>query len=161
VGVPVDSSYVMRVLGHDVEVLVASPELAEALHVQSPRDLNDVPWIMHAGPFGGSQHFVRPDTGETCDVAWSPMVHASNSTMMRLLAMRGLGFLVIPTYAIVEDLAAGRLVRILAPWERRRLVLQAIMPSRPHPRRRTVMLEALVAEARGIAQVVQAALVPP
>lgn len=140
-----DSSHVMRTLGHDLEILVASPELASRLsEVTRPDELRDVPRITHAEIADRRQRFTNTDTGEVCDVRWpEPALQATTTDVVRHLAMRGLGFTVLPGFALVDDLTAGRLVRIVPSWRWRRPVIHALMPSRRHGRRRTVFLEAL------------------
>jgi LysR family transcriptional regulator, transcriptional activator for aaeXAB operon len=66
----------------------------------------------------------------TVNVAAYPRVLSNNQVAIRNLTLMGLGmsFHVVPE--IAEDLAAGRLVRVLPDWTLPPVAVAALMPSR-------------------------------
>jgi DNA-binding transcriptional LysR family regulator len=59
-------------------------------------------------------------------------VRADNGDMLRLAAVSGAGVVFQPHFIIADDLAAGRLVRILPEWHSAELGVHAVYPSRRH-----------------------------
>ena len=112
----VDSSLVVRKLA-DLEVcLVASPSyLAKRSAPTHPRELSDHSTVF----YGHSQDVakVRFDDGQQhLDVSLSNRCAANSVELVRQVTLGGLGIGALPLIMIHEDLAAGRLVRILPAW---------------------------------------------
>jgi DNA-binding transcriptional LysR family regulator len=59
-------------------------------------------------------------------------VRADNGDFLRLAAVSGAGIVMQPEFIVGDDLAAGRLVRILPAWQSGELGVHAVYPSRKH-----------------------------
>ena len=67
---------------------------------------------------------------ETITVPVNGAVNANDGQLIRTAALDGVGILAQPTYIIHEDLAAGRLVRILDDWDLPRLTMNIAYPTK-------------------------------
>lgn len=75
----------------------------------------------------GQWRFIG-STGEEV-IAVSGRVKANNLILARQAAIAGLGIAYLPNYRVVEDIRAGRLVRILAEWSTEVREIYAVYPS--------------------------------
>ena len=144
VGVPEDSSYVIQVLDHDREIIVAAPGLAETLGaIRSPSDLVDAPWIRHNVVDADEIPYLEEGTDKVERLTGiSAAVTVSSSQLMRQLACDGVGVCAVPSIFVRNELRAGRLVRVAAGWRRRMTQVFALRPFRSAARRVGVFLEA-------------------
>jgi DNA-binding transcriptional LysR family regulator len=55
---------------------------------------------------------------------------ANNGDLLRRAAIAGMGICGLPSFIVAEDLAAGRLERVLTDWQAPNLTLSAVWPSR-------------------------------
>lgn len=144
IGVPRDSTYVMRRLGESVVILVASP-LVALPEASRPSELADAPWVRHVvvdrGPrwtFTGARE--RKDSV-------SPRVRAAANTMdaFRALLTSGAGIGAIPELHVADDLRRGTLVHVCPGWVRRRVVVYGLTASKETLARHEFLLNALCA----------------
>ena len=63
-------------------------------------------------------HLSGPD-GETCDVPVKGRFNSNQGSALRIAALHGAGIVLQPEASLVEDLDAGRLVRVLPGWSYR------------------------------------------
>ncbi|MGB5834403.1 MAG: LysR family transcriptional regulator [Thiohalocapsa sp.] len=68
------------------------------------------------------------DAGKRIDIL-GPLC-ANNGDLLRRAAISGMGVCALPSFIIAEDLAVGRLERVLADWRAPKLALSAVWPSR-------------------------------
>lgn len=59
-------------------------------------------------------------------------IRADNGDIIRLAALSGAGILFQPNFIVDDDLAAGRLMRLLPDWQSAELGVYAVYPSRKH-----------------------------
>jgi DNA-binding transcriptional LysR family regulator len=59
-------------------------------------------------------------------------IRADNGDMLRLAAVHGAGIILQPQFIVGDDLAAGRLVRVLPEWQSSEFGVYAVYPSRKH-----------------------------
>jgi DNA-binding transcriptional LysR family regulator len=146
VNVPKDPSLVSTPLGEDVEIVVASPGLAQEWRAaRQPRDLAAAPWVAHPAIPPQVRHQFWNKRGAVQRMAPSEAgILANTSDAIRSLVVGGAGFAVLPSLMVSEDLRARRMVRVLPAWRRRSIVLHARLPSQSHPPARvTFFLEEL------------------
>ena len=78
-----------------------------------------------------------------------PRITSNNQVMIRELALQGLGLSFHVEPEIAEDLAAGRLVRVLPEWTAQELSVDVLMPARsPQPAKVRLAVDALAAYLR-------------
>jgi len=145
IGSMADSSLVVRKLA-DLEVcLVASPSyLAKHRAPAHPRELADHSVVL----YGHAQEavMVRFDNGkEQLDVSLSGRCAANSIELVRQVTLGGLGIGAVPRILVHEDVAAGRLIRVLPKWANDGgQPIFVVYPSRSHlPRKVRVFVDLL------------------
>jgi len=112
VGEPLDKSLVMRRIAALPRVLAAAPSLLERYGPPSDAaELPQLPWIGLVQP-----HFdlrSRLVLGAGREVAVRPALLLDTVTAQREAVLAGAGFSLLPLWLVDEDLASGRLIRLL------------------------------------------------
>jgi DNA-binding transcriptional LysR family regulator len=142
VNAPEDSALISTTLGSDIEIIVATPELARRWqNASQPKDLAGAPWVAHPAIQVTSRHPFRNDRAGTSQrlPAAEPRVLANTSDAIRSLVVGGAGLAVVPAQMVLEDLRSGRMVRLLPEWRRRRVRLHVCLLSRSHPPARVTL----------------------
>ncbi|MCG8443477.1 MAG: LysR family transcriptional regulator [Caulobacterales bacterium] len=111
------SSLIARTLAAHRRVVCASPDyLGERGRPAAPADLANHNCLAFDYATGGaSWHFSRGKTVETVRVRGN--LKASGSELLQEAALGGAGIILMPTWLVGPDIAAGRLVQILPGWE--------------------------------------------
>lgn len=139
-----DSSVVAKRLGQNVRYVVAAPEyLKGRTRPTEPADLarhecvmlnaknNETQWELVSGRRKARVHVSGPISSRD--------LHTVNT-----FVLRGHGIGIVPTIYCEEDIARGRLVRLLPKWTSPPIPVFAVYPSRRFlPSRLSVFLEAL------------------
>jgi DNA-binding transcriptional LysR family regulator len=129
--------------------LVAAPQLiADAPRVVRPRDLAALPFIgLTVMPT--SWTFEGPGARRE-RIHFEPRLRANTSHATRAAALAGGGLAILPDYSVADDVAAGRLVRVLPRWALPSGGVFAIFPAtRYRPRKVRVLIDALRAHLAG------------
>jgi DNA-binding transcriptional LysR family regulator len=124
-----DSSLIARRLIAIQTILCASPTyLRQHGTPHRPRDLATHNCLVYASSASrGEWRFLdRHGTAETEQV--SGRFTADNGDALRILALEGEGIVRVPIYIVDADLAAGRLVRVLADYEAAATPVSAVYP---------------------------------
>ncbi|HEY1935793.1 MAG TPA: LysR family transcriptional regulator [Acetobacteraceae bacterium] len=82
---------------------------------ETPDDLAHHECLMHARPLGDIWRFIGPE-GET-EVAVVGRLKSDSGQLRREAACRGGGIVLAPDYLIDDDVAAGRLVRLMPDYQ--------------------------------------------
>lgn len=129
-----DSSLVAVRLGELDEVLVAAPSLfPRGRAPQEPSDLAPYPRLGLAEAALPLQPLHR---GRRRHLVDTPLRFATDSYLaLRHALLCGLGYGSIQGYLVADDLAHGRLVRVLPAWTQTPWPVHAVMPSRQAPLR--------------------------
>jgi DNA-binding transcriptional LysR family regulator len=131
--VPPDSSLMVRRLADWRHVLCCSPSYLQT-HSEpaSPADLSAHNCIRYAFyPFGDEWRFTNPDGGPlTVRVAGNLVT--SDSELVRLAVIAGLGVTLIAPFNILEELRAGSLVPLLQNYPSPVFSMAAVYPHRRH-----------------------------
>lgn len=126
-----DSDLVLRKLTDRAQCLVASPALLEEHgHPSVPGDLVDLPSLA----LGRPQHhhywkLVGPD-GREARIELQPRLVTRSMVALRIAAADGVGVVQLPVMMMTDELADGRLVRVLEEWTPPREIVHAVFPSR-------------------------------
>ena len=144
-----DPTMITRQLAHCRSMLCASPEyLARRGMPRTAEDLRQQRCIAHAFGIGRQYRFTRGDETITVPVDWS--FHTNETAVLRRAVLSGAGIGMLPTYALGEDLHAGRLVHLLPDHEPEVLGIHAIYLSRQHqPLALRLLVDFLVARFAG------------
>ena len=139
-----------RITGFSQQV-VASPALLEGRDMPAePADLAALPFLALSVLAQPLQWRFHAD-GEA---EQSPRLQArlsfNTASALRSAALAGGGFTMLPDYLVADDIAAGRLVRLLPGWRLPDGSIHALYPAARQPPRKTrVLIEALQAGAGG------------
>jgi DNA-binding transcriptional LysR family regulator len=127
----IDAGLVARRLATCRSVLCASPAYQRSYGLpMRPEELKSHRCITHsAGAL--SEYRLRRD-GRTTTVAVHGSLTSNETAVVRAAALAGAGIAMLPTYYIGEDLASGKLVRVLPEHEPEPLRIQAVYLSRRH-----------------------------
>lgn len=132
IGSLTDSSLVVRKLGQLGGWVLASPEyLAQRGAPAHPSEL-----AAHSNLiYGHDQETITlpfDDGQDHLDVSLPSRCVANSIELVRQLTLGGLGIGFLPPILAHEDVAAGRLVRLLPRWRTASLSIYAVYPSRKH-----------------------------
>jgi DNA-binding transcriptional LysR family regulator len=137
IGTLPDSTLVSQHVGRSRNLVVAHPDyLARAGSPASPDDLAGHAALVYSlAATGARWSFERGRRSETVRV--SGPLQANSSLALRSALLQGLGLARIPWFVVGEDLAKGRLVRVLPDWELPTQDVHALTTSREHLPRKT------------------------
>lgn len=126
-----DSGLVVRKLAEHESRLAASPDLIEKLGApETPDDLGRYPSLAMTSPGGEHAWSLTDAEGRTRRVRHAPRLVSDEMEMLRAAALAGQGVVQLPELMIGADIAAGRLVRLLADWRAPGGLAHAVFPSR-------------------------------
>ena len=141
------SSLIARRLAPFSVVVCASPELLALRGAPGrPQELTTLPCIVDTNSRNLGNWAFTGDDGEIISVAVSGPIEVNSPLAARAAALTGLGFVTLPDFIAAPDIAAGRLVAVLAD----RLVkgggIFAVYPHRRYlPAKVRVLVDFLVA----------------
>lgn len=130
---PPDSSLIVRRLTPWRHILCCAPAYREAHpEVRAPADLaghNCLRYSLY--PYGDEWRFDAPD-GRLATVRVSGNAVANSAELLRRLAVDGSGVMLAPSFVAADDLAAGRLVRMMPAFRPVEFAISAVYPHRHH-----------------------------
>jgi DNA-binding transcriptional LysR family regulator len=131
--VPADSSLVIRQLSVWRHVPCCSPDYLETHAApRAPADLAQHNCLRYAFyPYGDEWRFAGAD-GEAVSARVKGSLRTNSAEALRIAALGGLGIFLAPSFLVAEDLAAGRLVRLLEEYRPVAFAINAIYPHRAH-----------------------------
>lgn len=139
IGSLTDSSLVARRLAGIRRVLCASPDYLERRGVpRTPDDLKGHDCLSNTNiNITREWRFVHPEdgtasSGKPWPVEVKGRMSANSGDMLRVAALRGHGFVHLPTFIVGDDLRAGTLVSVLEPYVAQDLTLNAVYPTARH-----------------------------
>lgn len=149
-----EASLVVRKLGAGGGVLCASPGyLAAHAAPATPAGLAEHACVVYSSPPHGPDWTLESAEGSVA-VRVRAALLANSLTVVREAAIAGLGVARLPLFACWEDLAAGRLRRVLEAWSVAERPVHAVYPTSRHltPKVRAFLdfLAARFAEQPGI-----------
>jgi DNA-binding transcriptional LysR family regulator len=124
-----DSSLVARKLATDRIVVVASPDyLAKHGSPEAPADLIHHA-CLHYALLKPTDEWRFRDGGKSFSVPVEGRLSVADGAMLREAAIAGLGLAVLPSFMVMPDVRAGRLVTVLERFVFVRIAIHAITPS--------------------------------
>lgn len=147
------SDLIVRELFRTPGITVASPDyLATKSTPQHPDDLAQHTLIDFSFAGGaGHWNYLAPG-GDQIKAPASPRVRCNDAETEKSLALAGAGVTRLPELACAQDIAAGRLVRILEAFERPPAPVSVLFASRDNlPTKTRAMIDFLVQKSRDMA----------
>lgn len=126
-----DSDLVMRVLANRSQCLVASPVLIKSHGLPlAPADLTGWP-SLGLGVWQQSHiwNLFGPD-GAQIVLHHTPRFVTRDMIALRNAALAGVGVVQLPTMMVCDQLAQGKLIRLLQDWAPRNEIIHVVFPSR-------------------------------
>ncbi|HUB95901.1 MAG TPA: LysR substrate-binding domain-containing protein [Stellaceae bacterium] len=141
IGLPADSSAMMRKLADNHRILVASPAyLDRAGRPTSPAEARDHVFLR----YGDNQMPLRlfgPD-GQRAELSAPARLRADNGDVVHDWAVADMGIMLKSELDVAEDIRAGRLERVLEGWNGGPSPVMALYPSALHlPLKTRVLLD--------------------
>jgi DNA-binding transcriptional LysR family regulator len=129
---PADSSLIARQIAPCLVVACAAPDyLAKHGAPHRPADLVGHNCLGYSyAALRGEWRFSGPDGVASVHVAGR--LSANNGDLLRLAALAGEGIVLLPSFLVGDDIAAGQLVTILPGYTPDALAIQAVYPHRRH-----------------------------
>lgn len=132
IGAMPQSDLIARKLGGVRSVVCAAPAyLAAHGAPRTPADLARHACLGYTLTGTGADWRLEGADG-TVVVPVSGPIRADNGDILRLAARGGAGIVFQPEFIVGDDIAAGRLVRLLPQWQSAELGVYAVYPSRKH-----------------------------
>ena len=126
-----DTDMIARILQRTEYALVASPDwMAEAPALHTPNDLIDQPCIGWLDEERRSVWGLVSDRGEVAEIGVRTAMVTNNLKIVHKAAVAGLGMARLPLSLVMEDLATGRLRRVLPGWRPPTFSIHAIYRTR-------------------------------
>jgi len=130
-GTVADDTVIARPLGVIRRYPVASPHFLDGRPLPAtPDDITAWPWLtLGTEVFGGARNITLfHESGEQQTLHVAPVLTAEGVTGLREAALEGLGVSPLPGWLVADDLAAGRLVRLLPQWRAQELPAHVVYP---------------------------------
>jgi DNA-binding transcriptional LysR family regulator len=129
-----DSNYRAVKLGSFVKWLVASPGFMRTWgQPRTPAELEPLPYCaMSVLPHPFTLDLCHLD-GETASVRCASALRVNTADACRAATLAGGGFGLLTDFSIADDVAAGRLIRLLPEWASAPASIQAVFPPTSHP----------------------------
>lgn len=140
-----DPSVIALRLAEVPRIAVASPALLGGRPVPAhASELADLPWLALRTFYRDEVTLTHADTGEAVTFPIRPRLSTDGLQAIRNAALRGLGAAIGSQWALVEDLAAGRLVHLAPDWRAAPLPVHLVYPPARHqPARLRRFIEAM------------------
>jgi DNA-binding transcriptional LysR family regulator len=132
IGTLAQSDLIARKIAEVRGVVCAAPSyLARHGTPAAPSELKQHACLGYTLTAGGAEWRLVGPEGEI-SVSVAGPIRADNGDLLRLAAVSGAGLIFQPHFIVAEDLAAGRLVRVLPGWQSPELGVYAVYASRRH-----------------------------
>jgi len=125
VGPPADGSVAAQPVARSERVVVAAPELCPA-PLDDPADLAAHPVLLHGVGLVQGWHLTRGRDERTVRLVGG--LALTSPVALRDAALAGAGVAQLPLFLVEQDLAAGRLVRVLDGWTGPAVDLHLVYP---------------------------------
>nr|WP_281059672.1 LysR substrate-binding domain-containing protein [Mesorhizobium sp. M1E.F.Ca.ET.045.02.1.1] len=114
----------------------------------SPRLAKSLPWVGNAQLRGVGQWLFSKD-GETVLPELNPVVVCDKTPAVQACVLAGIGLGIFPDFAVEDEIAEGRLVRVFADWSLPTGGIHAVFPpARFRPAKMRAFVDFLAAAER-------------
>jgi DNA-binding transcriptional LysR family regulator len=110
-------------------ILVASPTFFSQGLPSTPQELDGVAGMQLTRRDVAGTWLLHAADGRTSTVSYHPRLRCNDAPLARLAAIAGVGVVALPSPLCREDIAAGRMTRVLPEWYIPRGTLSLVFPS--------------------------------
>lgn len=126
-----DSDLVVRVLAERGWTMVGSPGLIERVGLPvAPGDLSRLPTVDLESRHPVHTWALFTEQGAAIEVCHQPRLATDDMILLKKAAVAGIGFLMLPSMVLTDEVREGLLVPVLPQWRRRTNLIHAVYPSR-------------------------------
>ncbi len=126
-----DSTLIQRLLAVVEWNLFASPDYpTDGNPIAMPADLANLQTLSLGWRAHGDHWRLEHGSGKIEDIPIAPRLKSDDMATLKEAAGEGLGIVTLPAYTCRDELASGRLVRVLPEWHAGRASLSLMMPRR-------------------------------
>ncbi|OBU42601.1 LysR family transcriptional regulator [Photobacterium damselae] len=109
-----DSSLYAIKMGYFCDMLCASPEYLEKVGmINHPQDLLNLDWISHEIVHSSNVLRLTSCNGQTISLKHKPKIQVRTTASVKGFVLNHLGFAIMPSFVIRDELNSGQLIRIL------------------------------------------------
>jgi DNA-binding transcriptional LysR family regulator len=124
--------------------LVATPAWLDGRRPKRPEDVAKLPLVAMSALQRPSTWTFTGAKGATRTIAFESPMSANIALVVKAAVMAGAGMMVMPDFAVADDVAAGRLIRLLPTWQLPGGGIHAVFPaSRFMPQRARAFIDLL------------------
>lgn len=127
-----DSAFKSRKLADYEIVLVATQTFLARHPVQTPQDLNSVPWIANSNLQAPTQWTLHDPQSGAVEINGINQFESNSSTAIRSMTLSSLGVSVLPAWVVKDDIASERLIRLLPDYSLPSQSVNVVFPNSPH-----------------------------
>ena len=137
VGAEVDPATVSVLLAEVPRSLVVAPELLSRYPTLAiPQDLSRLPWVAISTFYQHEVEFQHQEDSRELSFGIVPCLSTDSVYVARNTALAGLGAAIVSSWAVTEDIAAGRLIEPFPQWRASPLPVHLVYPwARYYPTR--------------------------
>lgn len=137
VGAEVDPATVSVLLAEVPRSLVVAPELLSRYPVLAiPQDLSRLPWVAISTFYQHEVELQHQEDSRELSFGIVPCLSTDSVYVARNTALAGLGAAIVSSWAVTEDIAAGRLIEPFPQWRASPLPVHLVYPwARYYPTR--------------------------
>ena len=119
-----------RQIGAFQQLLVAAPIWQKVVNrLAGPQDLATLPFIANSQLREPADWHFRRGEAERRQVTVNPGIYLDVTMGVAEAVRQGVGLSVLPDYVVADDLAAGRLIRVLPQWQLPSGGIHAVFPT--------------------------------
>jgi len=128
-----DSSFIARRLATIRSIICASPAYLDRMGMpQSPADLINHRCLVYSLIRDSAHWYLYTAAGKTIKANIRPCLKAGNGEFLRDSAVNGLGIVMIPSFIVYQEIAAGTLVPLLSDYTCSNIDAYALYPQTRH-----------------------------
>ncbi len=122
-----DSSNRARKLREFKEVAFCPPQLLKDARIDSPKDLESLPFIANSVLSSPTRWTFRSGR-KSRDVTFRAALTVNNTAAIRAVVLQSATFSILPDFLLADDFDAGRLVQLLPKWSLRTGAIYTVCP---------------------------------
>ena len=126
-----DEGLVMRKLADSAQLIVAAPALMDGVPaLTDPDDIATMPFIDLARDANRHGWKLKGPNGDVRTLGFTPRFICDDLGALARSARAGIGIAQLPDFIVADDLASGKLIRLLPDWDLPTGIVHAVFPSR-------------------------------
>jgi DNA-binding transcriptional LysR family regulator len=123
-----DAALTMRSLGSSTRILVASPKVGS--RITAIEQLDTSPLLATSDNRSTIDWHLEGSAGRAQTLRFEPRLGCSDMAAVRQAAVDGIGIALLPDHVCQEELAVGRLIRVLPEWRGQQGIVHLVFTTR-------------------------------